>query len=68
MRELRHNNVNSFIGACPDQHSITLVTEYCDRGSLKDILENMDIKLDEMFISSLVHDLIKVTFYHLVVK
>ena len=43
-----------------DLHSITLITEYCAKGALNDILENMDIKLDPMFISSLIHDLIKV--------
>ena len=66
MRELRHDNVNSFIGACvdmtPDLHTITLITEYCAKGALNDILENMDIKLDPMFISSLIHDLIKASF------
>ena len=40
--------------------SITLITEYCAKGALNDVLENMDIKLDPMFISSLIHDLIKV--------
>lgn len=29
----------------------------------QDIIENEDIKLDEMFIASLVHDLIKVIIY-----
>ena len=66
MRELRHDNVNSFIGACvdmpdpTDQSTITLITEYCAKGALNDILENRDIKLDAMFMSSLIHDLIKV--------
>merc|ERR1719158_2747078 len=47
----------------PDQHSITLITEYCAKGALNDILENIDIKLDEMFISSLINDLIKGMIY-----
>merc|ERR1719150_276008 len=67
MRELRHDNVNSFIGACVEMsaelHSITLITEYCAKGALNDILENNDIRLDPMFISSLLHDLIKGMIY-----
>lgn len=60
LRELRHDNVNSFIGACVEPMRILLVTDYCAKGSLYDIIENEDIKLDDLFIASLIHDLIKV--------
>ncbi|XP_065155987.1 receptor-type guanylate cyclase Gyc76C-like isoform X3 [Atheta coriaria] len=63
LRELRHDNINSFIGACVEPMSILLVTDYCAKGSLYDIIENEDIKLDKMFIASLVHDLIKGMMY-----
>lgn len=58
MRELRHDNVNSFIGATVESHRIILITDYCDKGSLEDILYNEDMKLENM-VTSLVHDLIK---------
>ncbi|TRY81202.1 hypothetical protein TCAL_09005 [Tigriopus californicus] len=59
MRELRHDNVTSFIGACVESHCIMLITDFCARGALQDILENPDIKLDPMFVASLIHDLMK---------
>ncbi|XP_076266824.1 receptor-type guanylate cyclase Gyc76C-like isoform X1 [Rhynchophorus ferrugineus] len=63
LRDLRHDNVNSFIGACVQPNSLLLVTDYCAKGSLYDIIENEDIKLDKMFVASLVHDLIKGMLY-----
>ena len=61
MREIRHKNLNAFVGACVDQTGVCIVTDYCDKGSLCDILENDDYKLDSMFVASLVFDLIKVS-------
>jgi len=61
LRELRHDNINSFIGASVEPTRILLVTDYCAKGSLYDIIENEDIKLDDLFIASLIHDLIKVS-------
>ncbi|KAL5292996.1 hypothetical protein ACFFRR_011640 [Megaselia abdita] len=63
LRELRHDNINSFIGACVEPMRIVLVTDYCAKGSLYDIIENEDIKLDDLFIASLIHDLIKGMIY-----
>ncbi|XP_047021545.1 receptor-type guanylate cyclase Gyc76C-like [Helicoverpa zea] len=59
LRELRHDNLNSFIGAVVEPLRVLILTDYCAKGSLYDIIENEDIKLDTMFISSLIHDLIK---------
>lgn len=63
LRDIRHDNINSFIGACVEPMRILLVTDYCAKGSLYDIIENEDIKLDQMFIASLVHDLIRGMMY-----
>ncbi|KAK3781513.1 hypothetical protein RRG08_054852 [Elysia crispata] len=63
MRDLRHTNVNSFIGACMESSVLTLVTAYCVKGSLQDVLENDDIKLDHMFIASIIKDLLQGMLY-----
>ncbi|XP_074600030.1 atrial natriuretic peptide receptor 1-like [Brevipalpus obovatus] len=59
MKDLQHDHLARFIGACVDPPRICLVTEYCPKGSLKDILENDTIKLDWMFRYSLMHDIVK---------
>jgi len=61
IREVRHDNLNPFIGACVDPGAVSVLTEYCSRGSLLDILGNQCLKLDSMFIASLVFDVLKVT-------
>ncbi|XP_067145635.1 retinal guanylyl cyclase 2 [Apteryx mantelli] len=59
MKDLRHENVNPFLGFFSDCGLFAIVTEYCSRGSLEDLLRNEDMKLDWMFKSSLLMDLIK---------
>uniref|UniRef100_A0A665UT27 Guanylate cyclase n=1 Tax=Echeneis naucrates TaxID=173247 RepID=A0A665UT27_ECHNA len=56
---LRNENVNPFLGFFSDCSMFAVVTEHCSRGSLQDLLRNEDVKLDWMFKSSLVLDLIK---------
>ncbi|XP_023219656.1 atrial natriuretic peptide receptor 1-like isoform X1 [Centruroides sculpturatus] len=59
MKDLQHNHLVRFIGSCIDSPHCCLITEYCPKGSLQDILENNEIKLDWMFQCSLMHDIIK---------
>ncbi|CAF1549208.1 unnamed protein product, partial [Adineta steineri] len=50
-----------FIGACIDP--ACLVNEYCSKGNLQDLLENPQIKLDDMFKYSIIHDIVKGILY-----
>nr|XP_008541268.1 PREDICTED: retinal guanylyl cyclase 1 isoform X2 [Equus przewalskii] len=69
LRELRHENVALYLGlflaggssgaAAPREGMLAVVSEHCARGSLHDLLAQRDIKLDWMFKSSLLLDLIK---------
>ncbi|XP_038123847.1 retinal guanylyl cyclase 2 isoform X2 [Cyprinodon tularosa] len=59
MKDLRNENVNPVLGFFLDGYMFAVVTEHCSRGSLQDLLRNEDVKLDWMFKSSLLLDLIK---------
>ncbi|XP_022087156.1 atrial natriuretic peptide receptor 1-like isoform X5 [Acanthaster planci] len=63
MRDISHDHVTKFIGACIDPPNISVMTEYCPKGSLQDILENDSIELDEMFKYSLLYDIVKGMYY-----
>ncbi|XP_071788533.1 atrial natriuretic peptide receptor 1-like [Asterias amurensis] len=62
LRHLEHPNIVRFVGACtdgPDDGKHLIITEYCTKGSLQDILENDALKLEWDFKSSLLIDVIK---------
>lgn len=59
MKDLHHDHLVRFLGACVDAPNCYLLTEYCPKGSLQDILENEQIQLDWMFRYSLMHDIVK---------
>ncbi|CAH1111227.1 unnamed protein product [Psylliodes chrysocephalus] len=63
IKEISHENTVRFIGACLDCTNPLIITEYCPRGSLKDVLDNKDIKLDWNFRMSLVNDIVKGMIY-----
>ncbi|XP_054638406.1 atrial natriuretic peptide receptor 1 [Dunckerocampus dactyliophorus] len=65
MRDVQNEHLTRFIGACIDTPNICIITEYCPRGSLQDILENDSITLDWMFKYSLINDIVKgMVFLH----
>ncbi|XP_068611336.1 atrial natriuretic peptide receptor 1-like [Brachionichthys hirsutus] len=59
MRDVQNEHLTRFIGASVDPPNICIVTEYCPRGSLQDILENDSITLDWMFKYSLINDIVR---------
>uniref|UniRef100_A0A8C7TYM3 Guanylate cyclase n=1 Tax=Oncorhynchus mykiss TaxID=8022 RepID=A0A8C7TYM3_ONCMY len=59
LRDMRNENLNLFLGLFLDSGIFGVVTEHCTRGSLEDLLNNEDMRLDWMFKSSLLMDLIR---------
>uniref|UniRef100_A0AAQ4S028 Guanylate cyclase n=1 Tax=Gasterosteus aculeatus aculeatus TaxID=481459 RepID=A0AAQ4S028_GASAC len=59
LREMRHENLNLYAGLFLDSGIFALVVEQCPRGSLADLLADSEMRLDWMFKSSLLMDLIK---------
>ncbi|XP_024921353.1 retinal guanylyl cyclase 1 [Cynoglossus semilaevis] len=59
LRNMRHENLNLFLGLFCDSSIFGIVTEHCSRGSLEDLLNNENVRLDWMFKSSLLMDLIR---------
>uniref|UniRef100_A0A8B9JI87 Guanylate cyclase n=1 Tax=Astyanax mexicanus TaxID=7994 RepID=A0A8B9JI87_ASTMX len=65
MRDVQNEHLNRFIGACIDAPNICILTEYCPRGSLQDLMEIESITLDWMFRYSLINDIVKgMAFLH----
>ncbi|KAJ8281932.1 hypothetical protein COCON_G00044510 [Conger conger] len=59
LRDMRHENLNLYLGLFMDSEIFAIVTEHCTRGSLEDLLGNSEMRLDWMFKSSLLMDLIR---------
>ncbi|CAF1149237.1 unnamed protein product [Adineta ricciae] len=59
LKDLRHENVNTFIGIFIDQTAPALIFEYGQRGSLEDIIKKEEIKLDWNFKWSMLNDLVR---------
>uniref|UniRef100_A0A668VWZ2 Guanylate cyclase n=1 Tax=Oreochromis aureus TaxID=47969 RepID=A0A668VWZ2_OREAU len=57
--KMRHENLNLLLGLFFDSGIFGVVIEHCTRGSLEDLLSNEEVRLDWMFKSSLLMDLIR---------
>ena len=53
MRDIRHNNLASFVGACCDAPNVCILMETAPKGSLDDILSMGTLQLDWNFKYSL---------------
>ena len=59
MRDLQNDHLVRFHGVCIDTPNQCILTEYCPKGSLQDVLENETIKLDWMFRYSIMQDIVR---------
>ncbi|ELU14321.1 hypothetical protein CAPTEDRAFT_133767, partial [Capitella teleta] len=59
IKDVVHENLNVFVGACVDPPNISLLWHYCPKGSLTDLLMNDDVKLDNTFKFSFMTDIAK---------
>ncbi|XP_076455696.1 atrial natriuretic peptide receptor 2-like [Babylonia areolata] len=57
IRQLDNRNINPFIGACTERGHVSIVSAYCRKGSLYDIIHKSDLDFDCMFIAALSADI-----------
>ncbi|KAF4096230.1 atrial natriuretic peptide receptor 1 [Onychostoma macrolepis] len=57
VRELDHTNLCKFFGGCVEVPNIAIITEYCPKGSLNDVLLNDEIPLNWGFRFSFATDI-----------
>ena len=65
LRDISHNNLCTFVGACVDPFRVCVLWEFASRGSLRDIFNSEGPRLKPLFIASLSLDLIcGLTYLH----
>ncbi|XP_013398539.1 atrial natriuretic peptide receptor 1 [Lingula anatina] len=57
VRQLDHVNLVKFIGGCVEIPTVAIITEYCPKGGLNDVLQNDEIPLTWAFRFSFIHDI-----------
>lgn len=66
-RSMDHQNLCKFIGGCVEVPSVCILTEYCPKGSLSDVLLNEDVPLSWAFryITCFIYLFIAYIIFHL---
>ncbi|MBN3315637.1 ANPRA protein, partial [Atractosteus spatula] len=65
VRELDHPNLCKFVGGCLEVPNVAIVTEYCPKGSLNDVLLNEEIPLNWGFRFSFATDIARgISYLH----
>uniref|UniRef100_A0A3B3TD00 Guanylate cyclase n=1 Tax=Paramormyrops kingsleyae TaxID=1676925 RepID=A0A3B3TD00_9TELE len=63
VRELDHPNLCKFFGGCVEVPNVAIITEYCPKGSLNDVLLNEEIPLNWGFRFSFAMDIARAMAY-----
>ncbi|KAG9510122.1 Receptor-type guanylate cyclase gcy-17, partial [Fragariocoptes setiger] len=58
LRELTHDNLTKYVGLCIDPGHVSVIVEFCSRGSLQDVLLNSSLELDWTFKYSIIGDIV----------
>ncbi|RWS14989.1 atrial natriuretic peptide receptor 1-like protein, partial [Dinothrombium tinctorium] len=65
MKDICHENLIRFIGFCPDEPHLFIITEYAQKGNLRDLLDNEAFNIDWPFRFSLLSDIVEgMSFIH----
>ncbi|XP_055332598.1 atrial natriuretic peptide receptor 2-like isoform X2 [Paramacrobiotus metropolitanus] len=59
LRNLIHDHINRFVGLCVDAGNESIITDYCPKGSLRDLLDRESFNLDWTFKYSLINDILE---------
>ena len=65
MKDVSHDHLVQFVGACIEPPNICILTDFAPKGSLEEILECDTIQLDLTFQVSLIGDLVSGMFFNI---